>query len=94
MIDKQKTIVNKITLEKEEVMQQFEKINNLVERHYYEYKERPNVIVMSETFQYGLGYLMTDRSFQSDYFGNKIETLFGIPCIVSPRLKDLEFEVY
>lgn len=86
--------ISKTTLQKEDLMKQFGEINKLVETHYYNHKERPNVIIISKTFQYGLSYIMADRTFMGDCFGNKIETLFGIPCIVSPRLKDLEFEVY
>lgn len=87
-------IETRITLEKEDIMQQFERLNNLVEKHWAEYKERPSVIIMSKTFSYSLGYLMHERTFQSDRYGNKLETLFGIPCISSPRLNNLEFEIY
>jgi len=79
---------------KEDIMHQFERLNNLVKEHYVSYKEKPSIIIMSKGFQYGLGYIMHERFFQSDIYGNKIEFLFGIQCISSPRLKELEFEVY
>lgn len=84
----------RLTFTKEDIMQQFERLNNLVEKHWATYKERPSVIIMTKGFQYGLSYLMHERVFQSDMYGNKIETLFGIPCISSPRLNNLEFEIY
>ena len=82
------------TIEKEAIIQQFERLNNLVENHWTKYKERPSIIIMSQEFSYSLGYLMSERVYERDRFGNKIETLFGIPCICSPRLNNLEFEVY
>ena len=86
--------MKKEIFDKEDVMQQFERLNNLVEKHYEIYREKPSVIIMTKGFQYALGYLMHERVYQSDRFGNKVETLFGIPCISSPRLSNLEFEIY
>ena len=86
--------IRKITLEKEEVMNKFNEINNTVEKYWTTYQHKPNVIIISEAFSYVLRYMMTERVFLQDGFGNKIGYLFGIQCIESPILEDFEFKIY
>ena len=94
MIKTDNVRIRKITLEKEEVMNKFNEINNMVENYWRKYQHKPNVIIISEVFSYGLRYMMTEREFLQDGFGNKLEYLFGIQCIESPVLEDFEFKIY
>ena len=68
----------KITLEKEEIMNKFNEINNRVENYWRKYQHKPNVIIISEVFSYRLRYMMPEREFLRDGFDNKTEYLFGI----------------
>lgn len=86
--------IRKITLEKEEIMNKFIKINNSVENYWRKYQHKPTVIIISEVFLYKLRYMMTEREFLRDGFGYKVEYLFGIQCIESPILEDYEFKIY
>lgn len=87
-------MIKATTLEKEEIMNKFNEINNMVEKYWRTYEHKPKVIIISEVFSYGLRYMMTERSFMHDGFGNKLEYLFGIPCIESPILEDFEIKIY
>ena len=85
--------MTKIELEKELIIEQFDKLNLLVTSYYEKYNDKPKMIIMSELLHYGLS-LVLEEQLTSMVNGNKIDFLLGIPVIDSPILQDLEFKVY
>lgn len=92
MIDN--VVFNRTEITHENIYDALNKINKGVEKHFNEYMERPSVIVVSTQLHYGLSYIMRDLTYHTDFYGNDLTTIFGIPCINSKKLKDMEFEIF
>lgn len=88
--------VSKIYLE-EDVSKTVGKINNAIECYRATYRNMPLFIIISKELAFLLERQLDLMSQREMIILNdnhiEIRKIFGISCIISPTLKDLEFEV-
>lgn len=73
------------------------KINNVIEFYRHEYREIPQLIIISKEleilFNMQIGLMNQHEAIMLNDKVLYTYRIFGITCLVSPALKDLEFEV-
>lgn len=77
----------------EELHKVYESIYDDINKYRQIYYKDPNVIIISEILELTFEYSIKDDKFYTHPLSS-VNTLFGIKVVTSPRLRQLDYEIY
>ena len=87
----------KLVYNKKDVSKVMGKINHEIWQYRTKYKEMPQMLIISNELELLLSYHLNLMDINKMIIVNnnelRVHTIFGINCLTSPALNDLEFEV-